>query len=67
VFTPKQEAQHREQATYCLRVGGGRLNHYEQSFIRNVVRLRGNLTYAQASWLSDITDRLEQEDRHAWA
>ncbi|GEP06772.1 hypothetical protein [Methylobacterium oxalidis] len=61
-FTPRQEERHRKQVAYC-KGRLGRLSRREQTFIRGISPLRGNLSYAQADWLAAITDRLEGADR----
>lgn len=65
-FTPKQTAHHREMALWCRNNDRGRLRPRERAFINNVVAWRRELTILQADWLTDITDRLEQECR-GWA
>ena len=66
-FTPNQSANHRQMALWCRDADQGRLSRREREFITNVVSWRRELTIAQADWLTDITDRLEQEGRRAWA
>lgn len=65
-FTPAQSAAHRKMALYCRDADRGRLSPRERDFVSNVASWRRELTIAQADWLGDITDRLEQEDRRQW-
>lgn len=67
VFTPAQAAHHRRMALWCRNNERGRLTPREREFIANVASWRRELSVGQADWLTDITDRLEQEDRRAWA
>lgn len=66
-FTPAQTATHRRMALYCRNADRGRLSRRERDFIADIVAWRRELTIPQADWLTDITDRLEKEDRPAWA
>jgi hypothetical protein len=67
VFTPAQAAHHRRMALWCRNNERGRLTPREREFIANVASWRRELSIQQADWLTDITDRLEQEDYRAWA
>ena len=66
-FTPAQAAHHRRMALWCRNNERGRLTPREREFIANIASWRRELSVGQADWLTDITDRLEQEDRRAWA
>lgn len=65
VFTPAQSAHHRRMALWVRNNERGRLTPREREFIANIASWRRELSITQADWLTDITDRLEQEDRHA--
>lgn len=67
VFTPRQTADHRSMALWVRDNDRGRLSLREREFVANIVSRRRELTITQADWLGDITDRLEQGDRRAWA
>jgi hypothetical protein len=67
VFTPAQAAHHRRMAIWCRNNERGRLTPREREFIANIASWRRELSIIQADWLTDITDRLEQEDLRAWA
>lgn len=67
VFTPAQAAHHRRMALWCRNNERGRLSLREREFIANVASWRRELSIGQADWLTDITDRLEQEGRRPWA
>ncbi|MGU3536852.1 hypothetical protein [Methylobacterium sp. A54F] len=59
VFTPAQTAEHRRMALFCRNEDHGRLSPREREFVANVASWRRELSIAQADWLADITDRLE--------
>jgi hypothetical protein len=67
VFTPAQAAHHRRMALWCRNHERGRLTPREREFIDNVAYSRREISISQADWLTDITDRLEQEERRTWA
>lgn len=67
VFTPAQTTHHRQMALWVRNNERGRLSPREREFIVNVSSWRRELSIHQADWLVTICDRLEQEDRHAWA
>jgi hypothetical protein len=66
-FTEKQTGNHRRMARYCRDNDYGRLSRREREFVWRIADLGRELTIPQADWLTDITDRLEQEDRCPWA
>ncbi|WP_264051672.1 hypothetical protein [Methylobacterium flocculans] len=67
VFTPAQTTHHRQMALWVRNHERGRLTPREREFIVNVSSWRRELSIPQADWLVTICDRLEQEDRQAWA
>ena len=67
IFTPAQAAHHRRMALWCRNNERGRLTPREREFIANIASWRRELSISQADWLTDITDRLEQENRRTCA
>ncbi|KQS75461.1 hypothetical protein ASG32_27240 [Methylobacterium sp. Leaf361] len=63
-YTPRQEAQHRARAAFCLSPSW-RLTSWERAFVNNVSQLHGNLSIRQGDHLARIVDRLEWEGRRA--
>lgn len=63
-FTPRQEIEQRGQIAFCLR-NLARLRSRERDFVLSISRAADGLSLAQASWLADLTDRLDQEARRA--
>ena len=63
-FTPRQEIEQRGQIAFCLR-NLARLRSRERDFILSISRAADGLSLAQATWLADLTDRLDHEARRA--